>query len=235
MKKNLFLILCSCFTFFNLLNAKELDLKLLDKKDQSIIKISALTTVGDTNKLYQVLNEGLDNGLSVNEVKEVLVQTYAYAGFPRSLGGIGTFMKVMEDRKAKGIEDKEGKESSPLPENFNKDEYGAKVRAKLAGQDKIPEPSGYQLFSPIIDTYLKEHLFADIFVRDILTPKQRELSTISVLAALGNVKGPIAFHFKASMNSGWTKDELKEFILVIKDCLGEKKAQEANSVLETLK
>jgi hypothetical protein len=32
----------------------------------------------------------------------------------------------------------------------------------------IPPPSGYQLFTPVIDTFLKEHLFADIFARDTL-------------------------------------------------------------------
>ena len=32
----------------------------------------------------------------------------------------------------------------------------------------IPPPSGYQLFTPVIDTFLKEHLFADIFARDNL-------------------------------------------------------------------
>ena len=39
------------------------------------------------------------------------------------------------------------------------------MRAKLAGQEMIPAPAGYQLFTPIIDTFLKEHLFADIFAR----------------------------------------------------------------------
>jgi len=41
------------------------------------------------------------------------------------------------------------------------------------GQKEIPAPSGYQLFAPAIDTFLKEHLFADIFARDILTHKER--------------------------------------------------------------
>lgn len=235
MKKNLnkiLLVTLFLFGLFNFLEAK--DLKMLNKQDESIIKVSILTTTGDTEKLAKSLNEALDNKLTINEVKEILVQTYAYAGFPRSLGGIFTFMKVLEDRKAAGIKDEVGREASAVPTDLNKDEYGAKVRAKLAGQDTIPPDSGYQLFSPIIDTFLKEHLFADIFVRDLLTHKQRELSTISVLAALGNVKGPIAFHFKASMNTGWTKDELNEFIEVVRETIGDEKADEAKSVLETL-
>lgn len=233
MKKYL-LLLASFFVVLNTLNAKELKLKLLDKKEQSIIKISAITTIADTKKLTKLLNEGLDNGLTINEINEILVQLYAYAGFPRSLGGIFTFMKVVEDRKAKGINDEVGKEASPIPEDLDRDSYGAKVRANLAGQDKIPEPSGYQVFSPTIDKFLKEHLFADIFARDILSHKERELSTISILAALGSVEGPLKFHLQASMNTGWSKDELKEFSLVIKKILGEEKAIELQKLLKNI-
>jgi hypothetical protein len=40
---------------------------------------------------------------AVNEIKEVLIQMYAYCGFPRSLNGINIFMSVLEERKKKGI------------------------------------------------------------------------------------------------------------------------------------
>lgn len=234
MKKYLLMIISALLMFFNILNAKEFNLKLLDKKEQSLIEISALTALGDNEKLALALNEGLDNGLTINEINEVLVQIYAYAGFPRSLGGIFNFMKVLEDRKAKGIKDKLGKEASAIAKDLNKDEYGAKIRAKLAGQENIPEPSGYQIFSPIIDKFLKEHLFADIFVRDILSHKQRELSTISVLATLGNVQGPLKFHLQASLNTGWTKDELKEFFKIVKEVLDDDKIEELKTVLESI-
>jgi len=47
------------------------------------------------------LNTGLDAGITINEITEVLVQLYAYCGFPRSLNGITTFMAVLEERKPK--------------------------------------------------------------------------------------------------------------------------------------
>jgi 4-carboxymuconolactone decarboxylase len=142
MKKYFLIFICGFSIFFNYLNAKELELKLLNKKEQSIIEISALTTTGETDKLEQVLNQALDNELSINEINEILVQIYAYAGFPRSLIGISTFMKVVENRKTKGIKDEIGKEASKVPNDLNKDEYGAKVRAQLAGQENIPQPKG---------------------------------------------------------------------------------------------
>jgi hypothetical protein len=72
------------------------------------------------DKLRPALHEGLEAGLTVNEIKEILVQMYAYAGFPRSLNGITAFMAVMDERHAKGIKDEMGKEASPLPADINK-------------------------------------------------------------------------------------------------------------------
>ena len=115
----------------------------LSAKQRSIIPIAAFTANGDMEKLRTALHEGLDAGLTVNEIKEILVQMYAYAGFPRSLNGINTFMPVMDERQTKGIKDEMGKEASPVPADMNKDAYGARVRARLTGRDVIPPPSGY--------------------------------------------------------------------------------------------
>ena len=54
----------------------------LNAQQQSIVSISALTAVGDLEQLKTQLNTGLDAGLTINEIKEVLVQLYAYCGFP---------------------------------------------------------------------------------------------------------------------------------------------------------
>lgn len=48
--------------------------------------------------------QGLEAGMTINEIKEILVQTYAYAGFPRSLRALQTFMSVLDNRKKAGIE-----------------------------------------------------------------------------------------------------------------------------------
>ena len=49
----------------------------LSAKQRSIIPIAAFTANGDMEKLKSALNDGLDAGLTVNEIKEILVQMYA--------------------------------------------------------------------------------------------------------------------------------------------------------------
>ena len=96
----------------------QFDAEPLNERQRSIIVIAAFTASGDLDRLKPVLDDGLDAGLAVNEIKEVLVQMYAYAGFPRSLNGLGSFMAVLDARKSRGIADKPGREATPVPVNM---------------------------------------------------------------------------------------------------------------------
>ncbi|WP_421801360.1 carboxymuconolactone decarboxylase family protein [Flagellimonas sp.] len=204
----------------------------LDPKEESIVKIASLTAQGELDRLALELAVGLDNGLSVNEIKEVIVHLYAYGGFPRSIRGLQTFLDVLEDRKNKGITDNWGKEASPIKDTRSKYDRGVEtleelILAKMDG----PKP-GYQQFSPEIDVFLKEHLFADLFERDVLTYQQRELTTISVIASLGGLDPMLRSHLSISMNMGLTPNELNGFVDLIATTAGEKKAADARGVLK---
>jgi alkylhydroperoxidase/carboxymuconolactone decarboxylase family protein YurZ len=206
----------------------------LNQKQQSIIPIAAFTADGDIERLKPALDKGLDAGLTVSEIKEVLVHLYAYTGFPRSLNALSAFMGILDERKAKGIEDTVGRDASPVPSNMDKDEYGAKVRAKLAGRETDISGAGWQLFSPAIDTFLKEHLFADIFVRDVISHQDRELATIAALANMTGTAGQLRFHLGAAMNTGLTETQMKDFISVLATGVDKKKAEDADKILNTV-
>ncbi len=204
---------------------------LLTDKQRSIISISALTAKGDLQALKPALNTGLEAGLTVNEIKEVLVHLYAYCGFPRSIRGLQTFMEVLEERKARGIKDETGREASPINEEIGKYERGKKVLGELTKTPQEKPATGYGAFAPIIDTFLKEHLFADIFERDVLTFAERELVTISVISAIGNAEPMLKSHLAICLNVGLTPAQLTEFSEIIGKTLGEKEASDAQIVV----
>ncbi|ACC98430.1 Decarboxylase family protein [Elusimicrobium minutum Pei191] len=129
--------------------AQSVELQALTPRQQSIAKIAALTAVGDLDKLNKALHEGLDNKLTINEIKEVLIQMYAYSGFPRSLNAINTFIGVLEDRKAKGIKDVLGPEAKAVSSSKSKFDTGAENLAKLTGAKTVTKnTSAYALFAP---------------------------------------------------------------------------------------
>lgn len=205
--------------------------KVLEAREQSIVTISAMTAIGDIEGLRKALNAGLDAGLTVNEIKEVLVQMYAYCGFPRSLNGISTFMAVLEERKKRGVKDKEGKTATPIADTFDKYERGRKTLETLTKQPQAKPAKGFGKFSPEIDRFLKEHLFADIFDSDILSYQQRELATISALAAMSGVQAQLAAHLLMGMNTGLTEDQLRQAFDLIEKYVGRKQAETARTEL----
>jgi len=200
----------------------------LNAKQQSIITIAAFTANGDMERLKPALHEGLDAGLTVNEIKEILVQLYAYAGFPRSLNGIGTFMGVMEERGKKGIKDTIGREASPFPANKSSIKIGTEIQTRLAGK---PITGAIYSFAPAIDRFLKGHLFGDIFGRDNLEFQSREIATISALASMEGVNPQLQAHFSIGFNTGLTEAQMRSLVAVLKARVGKKEADNAQEVL----
>lgn len=211
----------------------------LSSKEQSIIAISALTAKGDLSALKPELNAGLDAGLTVNQIKEVLVHLYAYCGFPRSIRGLQTFMEVLDERKTKGINDVWGAEASPINDRRSKYDRGKEVLGELTGVPQDGPRTGYSAFAPEIEIFLKEHLFADIFERDVLTYSERELVTISVISSIGKAEPMLRSHLNICLNIGLSPDQLHQFVGIIKKKIGKKEAKSAqvvlNEVLSTYK
>ena len=184
----------------------------LSLKQQAIAPISAATAVGDIPKLTLALNQGLDAGLTLSETKEILVQMYAYAGFPRSLNALGELMKVADARKQRGVQDAPGREPGPVPKGQALLELGTANQTKLIG---APARGPLFDFSPAIDEYLKAHLFGAMFARDNLDWQSRELATVGALAALSGVESQLQSHVGFSMNVGLTNAQLRQLADVL--------------------
>lgn len=210
--------------------------KTLSPKQQSIVTIAALTAKADLQALKPALNAALNAGLTVSETKEIMVHLYAYCGFPRSIRGLQTFMEVLDERKALGIVDVPGVEASPINNDKSKYDRGKDNLEKLTGTSQDGPPKGYGAFAPLIDAFLKEHLFADLFDRDVLTYAERELVTISVISTIGKAEPMLRSHLNICVFLGFTPDQLNEFVAIIKTSVGKKEAKAAQVVLnEVLK
>jgi len=200
----------------------------LSARQQAIVPIAAFTAAGDIARLGPALNQGLDAGLTISEAKEILVQLYAYAGFPRSLNALGELLKVVEARKQRGIQDPPGRE--PSRAIATGDEL---VAVGKANQTKIsggPVQGPVFDFAPVINQFLQAHLFGDIFERDNLDWQSRELATISALAAMPGVEAQLRSHMGASMRVGLSAAQLRQLVQVLAergDADAAKRASEA--------
>ena len=208
--------------------------QVMDTKRQHIAEIAALTGRGDLAGLESALVAGLDDGMTVNELKEVMVHAYAYCGFPRSLRAIQTFMQVVDERKAGGINDTVGRETSAVTDYRSRYERGRDVLAEISGAPADAPKAGYAVFAPDIERFLKEHLFADLFERDLLTYRERELATVSILAGVGGVEPMFGSHAAICLHLGVTPEQLSALLNIVEMNLGKSCSEPLRKVLNQM-
>ena len=208
--------------------------KVLTSREQAIVAVASYTGKGDLEHLKAAFVRALEAGMTINEVNEVLIHAYAYCGFPRSLRAIQTFMRVVDERKANGINDKVGREASVITDSGNRYERGRDVLAEISGVPADAPKAGYALFAPVIERFLKEHLFADLFERDLLTYRERELATVSILAGVGGVEPMFKSHAAICLHLGIMPEQLSALLNIVETNLGKNYSEPLRIVLNQL-
>lgn len=206
----------------------------LSDRQKIIVSMGNFTAQGNLLMLKQTLCQALEQGMTINEAKEFLTHAYAYCGFPRALRALNTLDEVIKERKAKGINDNWGRDCSPINDNGDKYLRGAETLEKLTGVSKDAPKAAFAVLAPTIDTFLKEHLFADIFDRDILTYKDRELFTVSLLIGEGGVEPMAQSHMEICLNIGITKSQLDAVLNISEINIGKFYSDPVRKCLDTL-
>lgn len=201
----------------------------LSRQQQTIPLIAAFMATSDMANLNTALNQGLDAGLTISEAREILVQLYAYVGFPRSLNALSELMTVVQARKQRGIEDAPGHEPSraiPIGDEL--------LAAGTANQTRIsgaPVKGPVFEFAPVINQFLRTHLFGDIFERDNLDWQSREPATVGALAATPGVESQLRSHMAASLRVGLSTAQLHEVTELLKKHGDTQTTERANTAL----
>ena len=71
----------------------------LTERQKGLAACACLMAQGDLERLEPAVRMALDNGVTINELKEAFSQLYAYTGFPRSLNALGVLNKVLANRQ----------------------------------------------------------------------------------------------------------------------------------------
>ena len=201
----------------------------LSARQRAIPLIAALTASSDMAQLDAALHQGLDAGLSISETKELLVQLYAYVGFPKSLNALGQLLKVAEARQQQGIQDAAGAEPSrAVATGEELVALGRRNQTEISGG---PVQGPVFAFAPVINQFLQAHLFGDIFERDNLDWQSRELATVGALAATPGAEAQLRSHMRASLRVGLTAAQLRQLTQVLAEHGDAGAAQRAHEAL----
>ena len=182
----------------------------LNELDAALADIGAAIARGEQDKLAAAFTAGFDAGLTLDQAKEVVGQLYAYCGFPRALNAAATLMKVESQRgtETQGEEGGASRPGEPQRQAFTLGEKALEIgttnQTELCGG---PVKGPLFDFHPQLDAYLKAHLFGDIFARDVLDWRTRELVTVAALAARPETEPQMKAHVGIANRNGVTPEQ----------------------------
>ncbi len=150
----------------------------LDLKSKEIAVVSALTAMGTAEPQLKVhINGALNTGSTINELKEIILQMSVYSGFPSCINAMNSLKDVLNEREKQGIKDTIGDFSNTPISNRLK--TGELELSKLDSTQVEKLQIAYNEFSPELVQFVLEYGYADIFSRDNLDDKYRQIATIA--------------------------------------------------------
>lgn len=176
---------------------------------KEIAVVAALTAMGNAAPQLKVhINGALNVGCSLEEIIEVIIQMSSYSGFPSALNAITVLKEVINDRKIDFKPDK-------IETDGDRFSRGVEWLSKLKDDQVQILESNLNDTAPDMVEYVVAYGYGDVYSRQNLDMKMRQIATIAALTAIGTAKSQLAFHIEAGLNIGLTKEEIIETIILM--------------------
>lgn len=188
----------------------------ISRRDRSVVVISTLTALGRETELRQHVAGGLNHGLSIGEVDEIMVQLGPYAGMPFALAGSVIVDAVVAEREG-GETRKAPRAALEAKTNAQRRIDGLDVLVGLVGQPGLdPEAIEQSVLDSQGDmgVLVMDYAFGDVWARPQLSRRDRSLVVISALTAT-NMKHELEIHLGAALNHGLTPTEIEEVMITM--------------------
>jgi 4-carboxymuconolactone decarboxylase len=181
----------------------------LDPKSRQVATIAALTALGNAKPQLQFhMRAGLNVGLTPQQIIEVMYVTTVFAGFPCGLNGINAAREVFQE---KGV-------SVQIPSADSIYGKGSRRERGLAAVNRTSKDAGDRVLRSLADIapdmgdFIVDFSYGDVFARNILSLKHKEIAMIAVTAAKGTMEPQMKVHLHAALNVGCTKEEMVELM-----------------------
>jgi 4-carboxymuconolactone decarboxylase len=178
-------------------------------KEKEIAVVAGLTAMGNAAPQLKVhINGALNVGVSTEELVEVILQMSSYSGFPSAINGINALKEVLQEKNI---------DFQPVPEKQEGDRFvqGAEWLGKLDENQVDVLKENFQDIAPDLTEFVVAFGYGDIYSRKNLNPKLRQIATIAALTCMGTAQPQLAFHIRAGLNVGLTREEIIETIILM--------------------
>ena len=168
----------------------------LAPRDRSIVTLSVLIATGKTAQMTSHLGRGIDNGIKPSEMAGMVTQLAFYTGWLNAVSALNEVEKVFAARHV------DLKPLAAVPP----------ATAPLPGSDPARAATVDRTLAPIapkLAQLTNDVVFADVWRRTDLSPRDRSLVTIAALSAGGD-GDQLAFHVQHGLENGLTQPQIVE-------------------------
>ena len=175
----------------------------IDTRTRIMVTLASLVAQNTVTEFRKVVNAALSNGISPDEIKEVMYHAVPYCGMPRVEELLAVANEIFATR---GI-------GLPLASHSvvtQADRYdrGLDLQVEIFGEHMRDNYKNAPANQAHIQKFLSANCFGDYQTRPVLDKKMRELLTFSVLVSLGGCEPQVKGHIVGNVNVGNGKDVL---------------------------
>ncbi|MGP4669631.1 carboxymuconolactone decarboxylase family protein [Agrobacterium pusense] len=173
----------------------------LSPRDRSIVTVSALVASERTIGFAHYFNLALSTGVTPAELSEIITQIAFYAGWSAAFSAVAVLKDIFAER---GIGADQLPEVSPTPLSAAEVLPGDEARVAVLKDHFAP-------IVPALVDITNELLYGDAWLRPGLSPRDRNLVTVTAFIATRQAEF-LQMYLEKAAKSGVTKEDIAEAI-----------------------
>jgi 4-carboxymuconolactone decarboxylase len=176
-----------------------------------------LATLGNREDALGLhLRAAMNAGATREQIVEALMQISVYAGFPAALNAFGVASTAFDlAEKATPTAPEVAAKTTVSESNALRRQRGLAALAATSAGSGDAVVRSFDDVAPEIGQMIVDHSYGDVFHREGLDRRTRELTACAALAGCGSkaCETPLRVHIDAALNVGATREEIIETLL----------------------
>ncbi|MEN8148772.1 MAG: carboxymuconolactone decarboxylase family protein [Planctomycetota bacterium] len=202
----------------------------LVKRARLLVWIAVLTLLGRSSALREAFHWALQRRVTADEIREAILQTFLFAGYPRAIHAFEVLDEVLDER---GVTDVPQTDRTPpragLRAFFRR--RGRELFQEIYRHDTELVVNRIGRFQPEFMDWIIEDAYGKVLSRPYLDLKTREILSVALLTAL-KLPRQLTPHMRGALRAGAKPRELRCAILQLDFLLAKDSIEKALVRLE---
>jgi 4-carboxymuconolactone decarboxylase len=181
----------------------------LDRTARHLCWIVQFVTAGDLETLGCAIASGLRDGVSADSIREAILQTYLFAGYPKAINGLVLLRELCAKHGRTYAADSVPEEGYASWNGWER--RGEELCRRIYGRGYERLQERIDGLSPPLARWMVVEGYGKVLSRGELAPGLREMLVVSSLVSQGTWR-QLRSHLLGAVNLGLSPAELKEII-----------------------